>query len=99
MFVKALQVCFRLSIYDDPMEALTRLKQTTFVATYKEAQFEILSNRLKGLSKRHEFCYFLSGLHDEIRLSIRILILRYFWAGQDSRKVHLVIKEVMEKQW
>lgn len=54
------------------MEALTRLKQTSTVATYK-AQFEGLSNRLKGLSEKHKLNCFLSDLKDEIRLPIRML--------------------------
>lgn len=47
-FVRAFQVRFGSSAYDDPMKALTCLKQTTSVAVYK-AQFEALSNRHKGL--------------------------------------------------
>lgn len=65
----ALQIRFCPITYDDPMEVLTRLKQTSYVATY-EAQFEGLSNRLKGLSERHKFSFFLSGLKDEIRLPV-----------------------------
>ena len=59
--------------YDDPMEALTRLKQTTTVVSYK-GNFEILSNRIKGLSKSHKLSCFLSGLKDEIRLLVRMLV-------------------------
>jgi hypothetical protein len=58
--------------YGDPMEMLTRLRQTTTVAAYK-AQFEGLSNRLRGLSEQHKLSFFLSGLKDEIRLPIRML--------------------------
>lgn len=54
------------------MEDLTRLKQTSFVATYK-AQFEALPNSLKGISARHKLSCFLSGLRDEIRLLVRML--------------------------
>lgn len=71
-FVKSLQVRFRPSTYDNPMEALTRLKQTTSMAVYK-AQFEAFSNRLKGLSEKHKLSYFLSGLKDEIRLLVRMM--------------------------
>lgn len=70
--MKALQVRFGPTAYDDPMEALTKLKQTTTVATYK-AQFQSLSNRLKGLSKKHKLSCFLSGLKYEIRLPIKML--------------------------
>lgn len=64
-FVTALQVRFGPTAHDDPMEALTHLKQSSFVAVYK-AQFEALCNKLKGLSKRHKLSCFLSGLKDEI---------------------------------
>ena len=59
--------------YDDPMEALTRLKQNTTAVSYK-GNFEILSNRIKGLSKSHKLSCFLSGLKDEIRLLVRMLV-------------------------
>lgn len=49
---------------------LTRLRQTTSAAVYK-AYFEVLSNRIKGLSSSHKLSCFLSGL--KIRLSIRML--------------------------
>ena len=61
------------STYDDPMEALTRLKQTTSVVSYK-GNFEILSNKIKRLSKSHKISCFLSGLKDEIRLLVRMLV-------------------------
>ena len=47
--VQALLIRFGSIAYDDPMEALTRLRQTSTVALYK-GEFEILSNRIKGLS-------------------------------------------------
>lgn len=62
------------SANDDPMECLTKLKQTSTVSNYK-AQFEVISNRIKGLSEPHRFCCFLSGLRDEIRLPVRMLNL------------------------
>ncbi|KAF5468876.1 hypothetical protein F2P56_012987 [Juglans regia] len=71
-FVKALLARFGPTAYDDPMEALTRLKQTSTVAIYK-AQFESLSNRLKGLSDRLKLSCFMTGMKDEIRLPIRML--------------------------
>jgi len=48
-----LQTRFGVTAYDDPMEALTRLKQTSIVIAYK-GNFEILSNRIFGLSKSHK---------------------------------------------
>ena len=47
--MEALLTRFGNVAYKDPMESLTRLKQTTNVVIYK-GQFEALSNRIKGLS-------------------------------------------------
>ena len=63
---------FGTTAYDDPMETFSRLRQTTTVAIYK-AQFEVLSNKIKGLSTTHKLSCFLSGLRDEIRLPVRML--------------------------
>ena len=60
VFIRALQTPFGTSAYDDPMEALTRLKQTTTVVSYK-GNFKILFNRIKGLSESHKLSCFLSG--------------------------------------
>ena len=73
IFIKDLQTRFGATAYDDPIEALTRLKQTTTVISYK-GNFEILSNRVIGLSESHKLSCFLSGLKDEIRLPVRILM-------------------------
>ena len=70
-FVRAIQVRFRPSSYDDPMENLTKLKQTTTLAIYK-SQFEMLRNRVKNLRESHKLSCFLSGLRDEIRLAVRM---------------------------
>ena len=58
VFVQALQTRFGTTTYDDPMEALTRLKQVTSVVAYK-GNFEILSNRIMGLSESHRLSCFL----------------------------------------
>lgn len=70
-----MQTPFGTSAYDDPMETLTRLKQTTTVVSCK-GNFKILSNRIKGLSESHKLSCFLSGLKDEIRLPVRMLVLK-----------------------
>ena len=70
--VQAMHVRFGSTTYDDPMEMLTRLRQKTYVAMYK-AQFEVLSNRIKGLSSSHKLSCFLSGLKDKIRLPVHML--------------------------
>lgn len=59
-------------VYDDPMEALTRLKQMSIVVLYK-TQFEGLSKRLKELSEMHKLSCYFSSLKDEIRLPMRML--------------------------
>ena len=69
---QVMHVRFGTTAYDDPMETLTRLGQTTIVAVYN-AQFEVLSNRIKGLSSPHKLSCFLSGLKDEIRLPVCML--------------------------
>ena len=56
--VKALQTRFGATACDDPMEALTRLKQTSTVVSYK-GNFEILSNRIVGLSESYKLSCFL----------------------------------------
>ncbi|KAK9997026.1 hypothetical protein SO802_021712 [Lithocarpus litseifolius] len=70
--VQALHVRFGSTAYYNPLEVLTRLRQTTTVAGYK-AEFEAVSNRIKGLSPLHKLSCFLSGLKDEIRLPVRML--------------------------
>ena len=70
--VQAMQVRFGIIAHDDLMKMLTRLRQTAIVAMYK-AQFEVLSNRIKGLSPAHKLSCFLSGLKDEIRLLVCML--------------------------
>ncbi|KAF5477456.1 hypothetical protein F2P56_004096 [Juglans regia] len=71
-FIKAVQIRFGSTPYDDPMESLTRLKQVSTVNDYK-SEFEILSNRIRGLSEKNKLSCFLSGLRDEIRLPVRML--------------------------
>lgn len=62
---------FGLNAYDDPMESLTRLRQTHYVEVYK-ARFKILANRLRGLSDSYKLSCFLSGLMDDIRIIVRM---------------------------
>ena len=72
LLIQALHIRFGATTYDDPMETLTRLRQTTSVSLYK-AQFKVLSNRIKGLSTAHKLSCFLRGLRYEIRLLVRML--------------------------
>jgi hypothetical protein len=70
-FVQALLIRFGPA-YDDPIEELMRLRQSSSVADYT-AQFEALSNSLRGVSERNRLSCFLSGLKDDIRLPVRML--------------------------
>jgi hypothetical protein len=55
------------------MEALMRLCQSSLVAEYI-AQFEALSNRLRGISeKKNHLSCFLIGLKYDIYLPVRML--------------------------
>ena len=72
LFYKTCMTRFEPTAYDDPMESMTRLRQTSTVAMYK-AQFEAMSSRLRQLSEGYKLSCFLSGLNDEIRLPVRLL--------------------------
>ncbi|KAA8544084.1 hypothetical protein F0562_021739 [Nyssa sinensis] len=71
-FVRVLQTRFGSSPYEDPMEALIWLKQTSTVEDYK-SQFEALSNQLRGLAKSYKLSCFLSGLREDIWFMVRML--------------------------
>ena len=62
-FVRAVQIRFWLASYDNPMEMLTKLKQTHTIATYK-IQFESTSNRARDLFELHKLSCFMSGMKD-----------------------------------
>ncbi|KAA8549572.1 hypothetical protein F0562_001410 [Nyssa sinensis] len=68
---KAILHRFGPTDYEDPAEALTRLKQTTTVAAYQEA-FERLSPRVDGLSETFLIGCLIAGLQDDIRLDVKI---------------------------
>ncbi|XP_042972766.1 uncharacterized protein LOC122304569 [Carya illinoinensis] len=70
-FVKALLMRFGPTTYDDPMEQLAKLSQKGTVDGYK-TDFEALSNRLRGLSEDFKLSCFLSGLRDDIRVSVKM---------------------------
>ncbi|XP_035548740.1 uncharacterized protein LOC118349222 [Juglans regia] len=70
-FVRVFLARFGPNSYDDPMETLTRLRQTGSVEEYK-VEFEAISNRLRRLSDSHKLSCFLSGLKDEIRFQVRM---------------------------
>jgi hypothetical protein len=84
-FVQSLLTHF-CPTYDDPLEALMRLRQSSSVAEYT-SQFEALSNRLGGNSEKNRLSCFLSVLKDDIRLSVRLLNLANLVAAFDLAKL------------
>lgn len=72
IFVHALLICFGPSAYEDPMGALTKLRQTTKVEAYK-CEIEYLSNQFHGLAKSYKRNYFLVGLREDIRYTVRMM--------------------------
>jgi hypothetical protein len=69
--VLTIQVRFNKGSYDDPMENLSKLKQTRLLEEYK-TQFELLTNRVLRLSDSHKLSMFLGGLRDDIRVPVRM---------------------------
>ena len=57
--------------YEDPSEALTRLRQIATVSTY-QTEFEKLSQRIDGLPENYLVGCFIAGLRDEIRLDVKV---------------------------
>jgi hypothetical protein len=70
-FTNVIQLRFGLTDYEDPLEALTRLKQTTTIAAYQEA-FERLSHRVDNLLEKFLIGCFIVGLRDDIRIDVKI---------------------------
>ncbi|KAH9699581.1 hypothetical protein KPL71_024420 [Citrus sinensis] len=70
-FTKAVLLRFGPTDYEDPSEALSRLKQTTTVATYQEA-FKKLSHQIDGLPQHFLVGCFVAGLRDDVRLDVKI---------------------------
>ncbi|KAJ0615751.1 putative retrotransposon gag domain-containing protein [Helianthus annuus] len=70
-FSRALQARFGPTDYEDPAEALSRLKQTTTVVAYQE-EFERLSHRVDNLPEPFLIGCFVGGLKDEVRLEVKL---------------------------
>ena len=68
---KAILLRFGPTDFEDPSEALSRLRQTTTIATYQE-EFEKLSHQVDGLPEPFLIICFIAGLRDEIRLDVKI---------------------------
>ena len=59
-FIRALHIRFGTLVYDDPMEALSKLRQVISVAQYK-GQFKALSDHIKELPDKCKLSCFLSA--------------------------------------
>ncbi|XP_076902006.1 uncharacterized protein LOC143556617 [Bidens hawaiensis] len=70
-FTTALLQRFGPTDFEDPLESLSRLKQTTTVSAFQEA-FERLSHHVDGLPGAFLLGCFIDGLKDEIRLEVKI---------------------------
>lgn len=70
-FSQAILLRFGPTDYEDPSEAISRLKQVTTVATYQE-EFEKLSHRVDGLPEPFLISCFIGDLFDEIRLDVKM---------------------------
>ena len=70
-FTKALLHRFGPTEFNDPSEALTRLKQTSTVALYQE-EFERLSQLFDNLPDTYLIGCFIAGLKKEVRLDVKI---------------------------
>ncbi|KAF5480441.1 hypothetical protein F2P56_001190 [Juglans regia] len=92
-FVHALLICFGPCSLEDPMEPLTRLRQEGTVEEYKSA-FELIVNRYRRLSEMDKLSCFISGLKDDIRLTVKMfnpttLITAYRLARIQEERVSL----------
>ncbi|XP_062109432.1 uncharacterized protein LOC133820560 [Humulus lupulus] len=65
-FLRALQLRFGTSIYDDPLGCISKLTQTGRVADYR-AEFESLMPRITGVQDSMFLNFFIWGLKLEIR--------------------------------
>ncbi|XP_057477242.1 uncharacterized protein LOC130764954 [Actinidia eriantha] len=70
-FTTALLCRFGPTEYENPSEALTRLKHTTTVSAYQE-EFEKLSQLIDALPDSHLIGIFIAGLKDEVRLDVKL---------------------------
>ncbi|KAL5777367.1 hypothetical protein ACOSP7_010293 [Xanthoceras sorbifolium] len=70
-FTKAVLQRFGPTDYEDPSEALTRLKQITSVEVY-QTEFEKLSQQVDDLPENYLIACFVAGLRDEIRLDVKV---------------------------
>ena len=70
-FTNLIQLRFGPTDYEDPSEALTRLKQTIIIAAYQEG-FERLSHRVDNLPEKFLIGCFIAALGDDIHIDVKI---------------------------
>jgi hypothetical protein len=80
------------------MEALISIKQVSTVELYK-TQFEMLSNRVRGLSDSHRLSCFLGGLKEEIRMGVRMLNPQNLVAAYGLARMQEENLTIMRKSW
>ncbi|OMO52997.1 Retrotransposon gag protein [Corchorus olitorius] len=68
-FTRSLELCFSASGYLRPQVALFKIRQTTTVRSYQQ-EFEILANRVQGLTQEHLLNLFVSGLKPAIQQEV-----------------------------
>ena len=68
-FLEVLRIRFGPTAFEDPVGAFTKLKQTGSVEEY-QSTFEILSNKVHGVSEDFRISTFLSGLKDELKIIV-----------------------------
>jgi hypothetical protein len=85
-FATAIKLRFGPPSYDDPMELLIKLKHVNSIEEYK-GLFESLSNKIRNLSSMHKLSCFISGLKDEVRLTIKMQGPRTLGKAYASAKI------------
>lgn len=68
-FLVALHTRFGPSTYEDLVGAFTKLKQTRSVEEY-EITFEVLSNKINGVSEEFRISTFLGSLREKLRIIV-----------------------------
>ncbi|KAL5739171.1 hypothetical protein ACOSQ2_028351 [Xanthoceras sorbifolium] len=88
-FTKVVHLQFGPTDYENPSEALSRLKQMTTIQSYQEA-FEKLSYKVDNLPKNFLIGCFIEGLRDDIRLDVNV---KQPWTLADTIGMARLIEE------
>jgi len=79
-FTKYLLIRFDLSDFEDFIDALTKLQQTTIVREY-QTKFEKLANCIEGIDDAFYRSYFISGLKANIQVEVKMFKLEIIMAA------------------